>query len=201
MISLEYAFTLNSVFDSALQELLSRLESIPERREQTQTELDNVNPENNVLIGQEERWQPQTGLDQAMIREFLSARDLKTVRNDSASKRSSGCFGRRLDRIGSMSSLGCNTVGRFSTFYLYLWCFWMCWCAFWFQEIITFIDSWVFILCFLYLQIQRGDDVLPAIQGPATLLHAKADCIHRLFIKVYLFKYVNRLYLFELMWD
>ncbi|XP_046896442.1 natriuretic peptides B [Hypomesus transpacificus] len=97
-----------------LKELLSRLESIPERREQTQTELDNVNPENNVLIGQEERWQPQTGLDQAMIREFLSARDLKTVRNDSASKRSSGCFGRRLDRIGSMSSLGCNTVGRFN---------------------------------------------------------------------------------------
>ncbi|XP_051950881.1 brain natriuretic peptide-like [Xyrauchen texanus] len=49
--------------------------------------------------------QPQTKMD---MRQHLSARDLKTVRQDS--KRSSGCFGRRLDRIGSMSSLGCNTV-------------------------------------------------------------------------------------------
>lgn len=57
--------------------------------------------------------QPQTGLDEAVIREFLSAKNLKNVRNDS-SRRSSGCFGRRMDRIGSMSSLGCNTVGRYS---------------------------------------------------------------------------------------
>uniref|UniRef100_A0A667WSI3 Natriuretic peptide B n=1 Tax=Myripristis murdjan TaxID=586833 RepID=A0A667WSI3_9TELE len=56
---------------------------------------------------------PGIGLDEAAIREFLSAKNLKTVRNDS-SKRSSGCFGRRMDRIGSMSSLGCNTVGRYS---------------------------------------------------------------------------------------
>lgn len=56
---------------------------------------------------------PRIGLDEAAIREFLSAKNLKTVRNDS-SKRSSGCFGRRMDRIGSMSSLGCNTVGRYS---------------------------------------------------------------------------------------
>lgn len=47
------------------------------------------------------------------IREFLSARNLKTVRNDS-SRKSSSCFGRRMDRIGSMSSLGCNTVGKSS---------------------------------------------------------------------------------------
>uniref|UniRef100_H3C3A4 Natriuretic peptide B n=1 Tax=Tetraodon nigroviridis TaxID=99883 RepID=H3C3A4_TETNG len=45
------------------------------------------------------------------IREFLSAKNLKNVRNDS-SRRSSSCFGRRMDRIGSMSSLGCNTVGK-----------------------------------------------------------------------------------------
>ncbi|KAK2850781.1 hypothetical protein Q5P01_007057 [Channa striata] len=55
----------------------------------------------------------QTGLDEAAVRELLSIRNLKNVRNDS-SKKSSGCFGRRMDRIGSMSSLGCNTVGRFS---------------------------------------------------------------------------------------
>ncbi|XP_077080452.1 natriuretic peptides B isoform X2 [Siphateles boraxobius] len=44
------------------------------------------------------------------MRGYLSARDLRTVRQDS--KRFSGCFGNRLDRIGSMSSLGCNTVRR-----------------------------------------------------------------------------------------
>ncbi|XP_062248259.1 natriuretic peptides B isoform X1 [Platichthys flesus] len=57
--------------------------------------------------------QPQTGLDEAAIKEFFSAKNLKSLRNDS-SRRSSGCFGRRMDRIGSMSSLGCNTVGRYS---------------------------------------------------------------------------------------
>ncbi|XP_042348021.1 natriuretic peptides B isoform X2 [Plectropomus leopardus] len=54
-----------------------------------------------------------TGLDEAAIREFLSAKNLKSVRNDS-SRKSSGCFGRRMDRIGSMSSLGCNTVGKYN---------------------------------------------------------------------------------------
>ncbi|XP_048066458.1 natriuretic peptides B [Megalobrama amblycephala] len=44
------------------------------------------------------------------MRDYLSARDLRTVRQDS--KRYSGCFGSKLDRIGSMSSLGCNTVRR-----------------------------------------------------------------------------------------
>lgn len=61
--------------------------------------------------------QPQTGLDETQIREFLSAKNLKNLRNDS-SKKSSGCFGRRMDRIGSMSSLGCNTIGRYSK-----WCY------------------------------------------------------------------------------
>ncbi|XP_076022322.1 natriuretic peptides B [Genypterus blacodes] len=55
----------------------------------------------------------QTGLDEAAIREFLLAKNLKSVRND-PNKRSSGCFGRRMDRIGSMSSLGCNTIGKYS---------------------------------------------------------------------------------------
>ncbi|XP_013889685.1 brain natriuretic peptide [Austrofundulus limnaeus] len=57
--------------------------------------------------------QPQTGLDETQIREFLSAKNLKNLRNDS-SKKTSGCFGRRMDRIGSMSSLGCNTIGRYN---------------------------------------------------------------------------------------
>ncbi|XP_062854585.1 natriuretic peptides B [Trichomycterus rosablanca] len=49
---------------------------------------------------------------EAIARDFLSARDLKSVRQDTGSRKHSGCFGRRLDRIGSMSTLGCNIVGR-----------------------------------------------------------------------------------------
>ncbi|XP_051526155.1 brain natriuretic peptide-like [Myxocyprinus asiaticus] len=85
-----------------LKLLLQRLEeSIPassqdRRLSQVEEVVDNLE---ETLV------HPQTRSD---MREYLSARDLKTVRQDS--KRYSGCFGRRLDRIGSMSSLGCNTV-------------------------------------------------------------------------------------------
>lgn len=48
------------------------------------------------------------------IREFLSANTRKNVQNDSSRRSGSSCFGRRMDRIGSMSSLGCNTVGKYS---------------------------------------------------------------------------------------
>ncbi|XP_041701040.1 brain natriuretic peptide [Coregonus clupeaformis] len=99
-----------------LKVLLHRLEeSIPERSEvdRVATEkLDNMTLEDIAMVAADEREQQQTRLDKSAIREFLSARDLKTVRNDSTSKRSSGCFGRRIDRIGSMSSLGCNMVGK-----------------------------------------------------------------------------------------
>lgn len=57
--------------------------------------------------------QPQDALDEALVREFLSAKNLKSMRSDST-RRSSNCFGRRMDRIGSMSSLGCNSVGKSS---------------------------------------------------------------------------------------
>ncbi|XP_049437768.1 natriuretic peptides B [Epinephelus fuscoguttatus] len=95
-----------------LKVLLQRLEesapdvdqSVPAGRDG----LDSLNIDEKV---DEER--TQTGLDEAVIREFLSAKNLKSVRNDS-SRKSSGCFGRRMDRIGSMSSLGCNTVGRYN---------------------------------------------------------------------------------------
>ncbi|CAB1336820.1 unnamed protein product [Coregonus sp. 'balchen'] len=101
-----------------LNVLLHQLEkSFPERSEveQVSTEkLDDVTPEDMAMVAEDEREQPQTRLDKAVIREFLSARDLKTVRNDSTSKRYSGCFGRRMDRIGSMSSLGCTTVGKYN---------------------------------------------------------------------------------------
>uniref|UniRef100_A0A3P8ZS52 Natriuretic peptide B n=1 Tax=Esox lucius TaxID=8010 RepID=A0A3P8ZS52_ESOLU len=103
----------------ALQVLLHRLEeSIPEQREAEQVpkeKLDDLTLEDIAMVTQDEREQPQTRLDNAAIREFLSARDLKTVRNDSSSKRYSGCFGSRMDRIGSMSSLGCNTVGKYNS--------------------------------------------------------------------------------------
>ncbi|XP_055747012.1 natriuretic peptides B [Salvelinus fontinalis] len=101
-----------------LKVLLHRLEeSIPERSEveRVATEkLDDMTLEAIAMVAEDESEQQQNRLDKSAIREFLSARDLKTVRNDSTSKRYSGCFGRRLDRIGSMSSLGCNTVGKYN---------------------------------------------------------------------------------------
>ncbi|KAJ0036149.1 hypothetical protein NQD34_004826 [Periophthalmus magnuspinnatus] len=56
----------------------------------------------------------QNHLNLALIRELLSAQNLRAVRNNNnnSPRSSSGCFGRRMDRIGSMSSLGCNTVGN-----------------------------------------------------------------------------------------
>lgn len=69
--------------------------------------LDDLNPE---LTANGDQIRP---VEAEAIREFLSVKNLKSIRNDS-SRRSSSCFGRRMDRIGSMSSLGCNTVGKFS---------------------------------------------------------------------------------------
>lgn len=93
--------------------LLRRLEdSVSEQSEMEQRVsaerdgLDSLNVDDAVD-------EQQTGLDEAAIREFFSAKNLKSVRNDS-SRKPSGCFGRRMDRIGSMSSLGCNTVGKYS---------------------------------------------------------------------------------------
>ncbi|XP_027132639.1 natriuretic peptides B isoform X1 [Larimichthys crocea] len=95
-----------------LKSILHRLEeSVSE-----QTEVDPVQRNSlNILNIEEDANEHQlpTGLDEVAIRDFLSAKNLKNVRNDS-SRRSSGCFGRRMDRIGSMSSLGCNTVGKYS---------------------------------------------------------------------------------------
>ncbi|XP_069544649.1 natriuretic peptides B [Brachyistius frenatus] len=91
-----------------LKELLHRLEDSVLEQNQRPAAEDRLN-----LEDADDGPQTQTGLQEADIREFLSAKNLKSIRNDS-SKRSSGCFGRRMDRIGSMSSLGCNTVGRYN---------------------------------------------------------------------------------------
>ncbi|KAK5862950.1 hypothetical protein PBY51_000015 [Eleginops maclovinus] len=91
--------------------LLSRLEesvSDVEQRVSAERDMERMSTE-EAADGQQH---PPT-LDEAAIREFLSAKNLKSVRNDSTRK-SSGCFGRRMDRIGSMSSLGCNTVGKYN---------------------------------------------------------------------------------------
>ncbi|XP_055025057.1 natriuretic peptides B [Misgurnus anguillicaudatus] len=91
-----------------LKLLLQRLEeSIPASSRDQRLSRDEEDKE-EVSV-EETPIQPQSKTD---MREYLSARDLKTVRMDS--KRYSGCFGRRLDRIGSMSSLGCNTASRTS---------------------------------------------------------------------------------------
>ncbi|XP_058499333.1 natriuretic peptides B [Solea solea] len=92
-----------------LQESVAAQTEVEQRVPAEREELDRVSVEEAA-----DAQQPQIGLDEAAIREFFSAKNLKSVRNDN-SKRSSGCFGRRMDRIGSMSSLGCNTVGRFNS--------------------------------------------------------------------------------------
>ncbi|XP_072537152.1 natriuretic peptides B [Salminus brasiliensis] len=88
--------------------LLERLEeaiSAPVQDQPGSPEVTKV--EDEVVSAEEGNSQPQVD-----ARDYLSARDLKNVKFDSGSKRYSTCFGRRLDRIGSMSTLGCNTVGR-----------------------------------------------------------------------------------------
>ncbi|CAJ1055209.1 natriuretic peptides B [Xyrichtys novacula] len=97
-----------------LKVILHRLEETMSE----QTDLDQRVPSERDSLDTDEAaadvQQPQTDLDEEMIREFLSAKNLKTVRNNDSTRRSSGCFGRRMDRIGSMSSLGCNTVGKYN---------------------------------------------------------------------------------------
>ncbi|KAM9856287.1 natriuretic peptides B [Aulostomus maculatus] len=96
-----------------LKLLLQRLEeSVSEQTEMDQNILTEKESLDNLNIDGDGQ-QPQRTLDEAVIRELLSAKNLKSTRNDS-SRRSSGCFGRRMDRIGSMSSLGCNTVGKYN---------------------------------------------------------------------------------------
>lgn len=91
-----------------LKVLLHRMEaSLPEQSAMDQDGLENPS------FGTTPEDQQTNALDDEKIREFFSAKNLKSVRNDST-KKSSSCFGRRMDSIGSRSSLGCNTVGRYN---------------------------------------------------------------------------------------
>ncbi|XP_047459230.1 natriuretic peptides B [Mugil cephalus] len=103
-----------------LQELLQRLEqsvsdqtAVDEAAASEKESVDVQDLERQALGWSSEADGRRRETDEAVIRELLSPKNLKSLRNDS-SRRSSGCFGRRMDRIGSMSSLGCNTVGRFN---------------------------------------------------------------------------------------
>nr|BAJ14103.1 B-type natriuretic peptide [Oryzias dancena] len=101
---------------NALKDLLHRLqESVPEQSsldEEGAPERDALNQLSTEEDGEEE---PALGrMEEEVIRELLSSKNLKSLRSGDSSRRSSGCFGRRMDRIGSMSSLGCNTVGRYN---------------------------------------------------------------------------------------
>ncbi|KAK1786996.1 hypothetical protein P4O66_017370 [Electrophorus voltai] len=113
-VPLQSAALTNEDMD-VLKLLLHRLEeSIPTKlQDQTWPQDDTLVPdlEKTALTEAQDRAQPQLN-----AKDYLSARDLRTVRHDSSAKRYSGCFSRRLDRIGSMSSLGCNTIGRHSKF-------------------------------------------------------------------------------------
>ncbi|KAK1898022.1 Brain natriuretic peptide [Dissostichus eleginoides] len=93
------------------KELLSRLKESVSEVEQSVTAERNLESQSTEEAADGQQSPPT--LDEAAIREFLSAKNLKSVRNDSTRK-SSSCFGRRMDRIGSMSSLGCNTVGKYN---------------------------------------------------------------------------------------
>lgn len=112
-ISLAQYWKLNDMLIWILQVLLHKLEESDS--EQTQLDQGAATDIESLISMEDEanKEQPGTGLDETQIRKFLSAKDLKSLRNDS-SKKSSSCFGRRMDRIGSMSSLGCNTIGRYS---------------------------------------------------------------------------------------
>ncbi|XP_067268601.1 natriuretic peptides B [Pseudorasbora parva] len=87
-----------------LKFLLQQMEEFIPASSQEQT-LSETEKETSDLGGTLVEPQPRTD-----TRDYLSARNLRTVRQDS--KKFSGCFGQKLDRIGSMSSLGCNTVRR-----------------------------------------------------------------------------------------
>ncbi|CAL8323632.1 unnamed protein product [Merluccius merluccius] len=95
-----------------LKALLRRLEeSLPAETPVDQLALDVDVP---AQPDREEEEEQQARLDEAAIRELLSAKNLRSVRNNDSSRKSSNCFGGRMDRIGAMSTLGCNTAGRFS---------------------------------------------------------------------------------------
>ncbi|XP_048860771.1 natriuretic peptides B [Brienomyrus brachyistius] len=91
-----------------LKDLIEQLEAITEMKEVARFRTavsENVNSEDTDD-------KPQLGINQYSVERFLSPQDLKAVRNDSSAKKTSGCFGRRMDRIGSMSTLGCNVMNR-----------------------------------------------------------------------------------------
>ncbi|KAL6456698.1 hypothetical protein MHYP_G00352420 [Metynnis hypsauchen] len=95
-----------------LKLLLAHLEETIPAPMQDQPQPPEV-PKLEDAVVSEEDGHPQPQVD---VRDYLSARDLKNMKLDSGSKKYSACFGRRLDRIGSMSTLGCNTIGRNSEF-------------------------------------------------------------------------------------
>lgn len=100
-----------------LQVILHKLEeSVSEQTEEDQMVpaiSESLEPVGSLSMKQTANRDQLRPVEVEAIREFLSAKTRKTVQNDS-SRRSSSCFGRRMDRIGSMSSLGCNTVGKYS---------------------------------------------------------------------------------------
>ncbi|KAM3617017.1 uncharacterized protein V6R79_001143 [Siganus canaliculatus] len=88
-----------------LKVILHKLEeSVPEQTDVDQRVAEEDNGQDDLTDAVYQQ-QPQSRQEEAAIRKFLSFKNLKTISNDSLRK-SSTCFGRRMDRIGSMSSLG-----------------------------------------------------------------------------------------------
>ncbi|XP_077168215.1 natriuretic peptides A-like [Paroedura picta] len=103
---------------ASMEALLERLEEKVALMEDLQTEADLEEPQ-----GQRERQaeasedssdlQPEAGAESGPLPSYRSSW-LKHLRGLQAPKslRESGCFGRRLDRIGSMSGMGCKGARR-----------------------------------------------------------------------------------------
>ncbi|XP_054857729.1 natriuretic peptides A-like [Eublepharis macularius] len=99
---------------ASMEALLERLEEKVALMEDLQSDRDSEEPqgqmESQVADSEDSSdQQPETRADSAPLPSYRSSW-LKHMRGLQAPKslRESGCFGRRLDRIGSMSSLGCK---------------------------------------------------------------------------------------------
>ncbi|KAM9785918.1 natriuretic peptides B [Neosynchiropus ocellatus] len=101
---------LTSIDVDVLKDLLQRLEVLPE-----QADVDDSLPGERLDTQRSDRAEEQSrsDLDEDTIREFLSLKNLKSMSSDS-SRRTSNCFGGKIDRISTMSSLGCNKAGVYS---------------------------------------------------------------------------------------
>ncbi|XP_044092217.1 natriuretic peptides B [Neovison vison] len=94
---------------SALQELLDHLRDTISELQAEQTDLGPLQQDYSPTEAWETQEQPRAralGSSDNVLQALRRRRSPKMMRK-------SGCFGRRLDRIGSLSGLGCNVLRRY----------------------------------------------------------------------------------------